>query len=112
MSRPHEVSHGHFHHKIVKVYPERINCGFFREEYEHWTKKPCTMSDDEIQQHMIEHAKKFGYASGDTAKVVMVSRMGDCGITKNLEAEYGYDFRIAPECLTIESITPASMNEE
>ena len=32
--------------------------------------------------------------AGQTLKIVMVSRFGDCGLTDNLNADYGYGVRI------------------
>lgn len=34
--------------------------------------------------------------AGSKVKCVMVSRFGDCGITTDLAAEYGYSFRVDP----------------
>lgn len=39
------------------------------------------------------------YSKGDLVKVVMVSRFGDVGITRNLHATSGYDARVRPEAL-------------
>lgn len=36
------------------------------------------------------------YTKGATVKAVMVSRMGDVGVTLNLEAQNGYDLRVMP----------------
>lgn len=35
-----------------------------------------------------------GYTKGDRVRVVMASRMGDVGLTKDLSAEHGYDARV------------------
>lgn len=32
--------------------------------------------------------------AGTTLRIVMVSRMGDCGLIDNLDAEYGYEVRL------------------
>lgn len=37
----------------------------------------------------------MGVANGDRVRIVMASRMGDVGATKNLEAESGYQVRCA-----------------
>jgi len=37
-----------------------------------------------------------GYDKGATVKAIMVSRMGDVGVTINLDAQYGYDLRVMP----------------
>jgi hypothetical protein len=37
-----------------------------------------------------------GYRTGTLVKVVMVSRMGDVGVTTNLQAENGYGLRMMP----------------
>ena len=33
----------------------------------------------------------------------MVSRMGDCGLSRYLRSDHGYDLRMDPECLEIVS---------
>lgn len=43
-----------------------------------------------------EHPHRPEFKIGDVVKCVMVSRMGDCGLTKNLQAERGYDLRVMP----------------
>jgi hypothetical protein len=35
--------------------------------------------------------------AGTTLKIVMVSRLGDVGLTDDLTAEYGYQVRVYPE---------------
>lgn len=40
---------------------------------------------------------KAKYSAGQIVKVVMVSRLGDCGITTNPDATYGYEIRVDPE---------------
>lgn len=55
-----------------------------------------------LLQHSEEHKEFYagrGFTSGDLVKVVMVSRFGDCGVTKNLQAENGYDLRVSPKAL-------------
>lgn len=47
-----------------------------------------------------------GYTKGDRVRVVMASRMGDVGCTKNFEASNGYDVRFAVENLTDFSGSP------
>jgi hypothetical protein len=39
-------------------------------------------------------------AKGDRVRVVMASRMGDVGITKDLDADHGYSVRCDVACLT------------
>lgn len=48
--------------------------------------------------------------AGATLKIVMVSRMGDCGLSDNLEADYGYDVRLNWEDAAMSNIRldPAS----
>lgn len=36
------------------------------------------------------------YKKGTTVKAVMVSRMGDVGVTTDLDATHGYDLRVMP----------------
>lgn len=36
------------------------------------------------------------FKKGDLVKVVMVSRFGDCGLTKDVSKDYGYDLRVRP----------------
>lgn len=54
-----------------------------------------------------EHDGFNGFHRGELVKVVMVSRFGDCGLTKNLQAEYGYDVRVAPRELVPVNQRPA-----
>lgn len=45
-------------------------------------------------------------------RVVMASRMGDVGITKNLDAEHGYDWRVSVSELTdFSSTAPQDLKE-
>lgn len=81
----------HWHGKIVRVYPERYRPGGEADG--------VSLSLEEMVEAVVGHARDRGYASGDIAKVVMVSRFGDVGITKILDAQYGYDLRLFPECL-------------
>lgn len=43
-----------------------------------------------------EYTHRPEFKKGDLVRVVMVSRFGDVGLTKNLEAERGYDLRVEP----------------
>lgn len=49
-------------------------------------------------------APLLNFRAGETVKVVMVSRMGDCGVTKRLDAEIGYGARFLP--FELEPIDP------
>lgn len=42
----------------------------------------------------------FADYKGERWRVVMASRFGDVGITRNLETEYGYDLRVGVEVLS------------
>lgn len=42
----------------------------------------------------------FATFEGKRVRVVMASRFGDVGITKNIQAKYGYDNRVAVEALS------------
>lgn len=105
MAWPHEVPHGSFHAKLVRVYPERYDATndleWINRMLADHGKPPTT--PEVLLKNTIEGAREKGYVSGTIAKVVMVSRMGDCGLTRNLRAEFGYDMRLAPECLEIVS---------
>lgn len=101
MARPEEVDHGHLHGKKVRLVLHKVDCDWWRRLQEHWTGKPCMMSDDDVRAAVVKHAADFGWANGDIGKVVMVSRFGDCGITKNLDATHGYTLRLLPECLEV-----------
>lgn len=101
MARPEEVPHGFLHGKIVRLRLERYDCDGYRTEVAHWTKKPCTLTDAEVLAHMDEHAAKYGWKNGDVGKAVMVSRLGDVGISKNLRADNGYTLRVEPACLEL-----------
>lgn len=48
----------------------------------------------------------FATYNGKRVRVVMASRFGDVGITTNLQAEYGYEKRVAVAELSGFSITP------
>ena len=37
--------------------------------------------------------------AGTTVKIVMASRFGDLGITRDLDADYGYEARVMPDDL-------------
>jgi hypothetical protein len=52
------------------------------------------------------HINEYGIRSGDRVKVVMASRMGDLGVTKNLSATCGYEVRLYVEWLKDFSETP------
>ncbi len=43
------------------------------------------------------NTKTHTIPAGATLKVVMVSRFGDCGLSDDLDADYGYGLRIAFE---------------
>lgn len=47
-----------------------------------------------------------GIADGDRVRVVMASRLGDVGVTKDFDAAHGYDARFFVEQLTDFSETP------
>lgn len=53
----------------------------------------CPMWRDPVPALFADHA-------GRRVRVVMASRFGDVGITKNLDAEHGYDVRVAVEDLS------------
>jgi hypothetical protein len=48
------------------------------------------------QNYGAMHERWEGYDKGKTVKAVMVSRLGDVGVTLNLKAENGYDLRVLP----------------
>jgi hypothetical protein len=48
----------------------------------------------------VEDPKLWAQHEGAWVRVVMASRFGDVGITSNLDAEHGYDDRVAVEDLT------------
>lgn len=73
MARPHEVAHGYLHGRLVKI---------------RW---------DQLSENAREHCAKRGYGPETAAKVVMVSSMGDLGLTQRLDAKTGYDLRLDPE---------------
>ncbi len=53
------------------------------------------------RQFLIREGTEFsrtkGFHTGDRVKVVMVSRFGDCGVTKQLDVQYGYSLRVPPK---------------
>ncbi len=55
-------------------------------------------------RHWQGHGKDPEYIeeivpAGTTVKIVMASRFGDLGITKNLEVDHGYQCRVEPSLL-------------
>lgn len=78
MAMPHEVSHGHIHGKLCRLLIE--------------------VKGSKWNGHN-EPETPFVWEEGKVVKVVMVSRFGDCGITDDLDAEFGYHTRVAPEKL-------------
>ncbi len=44
--------------------------------------------------------------AGRTLRIVMVSRFGDCGLTDDLKAQYGYDVRLSWEDAAMMDIRP------
>ena len=66
--------------------------------------------------NQVEHGKFLGkicrllidlpdwkppFRKGELVKCVMVSRLGDCGITHDLKAQFGYTLRVEPDQLEI-----------
>lgn len=91
----------HFH-KLVRVFPERADP---EAEIEHgikhgWFKDGVPTKEQEVAR-IIEWAATKGYISGTIAKVVMVSRFGDAGLSRYLRANNGYDIRLFPECIEV-----------
>lgn len=84
MAQPEDVDHGYLHGKVCRLLidlPDHMS--MFPDAAAHWVKKPNP------------------YRKGDLVKVVMVSRLGDCGVTHDLNATSGYSLRVEPECLEI-----------
>lgn len=77
MARPEQVGHGWIHGRLVKL---------------NWPR----MSEEDRQFALAK-----GYSRDTVAKAVMVSRMGDVGLTKNLDAEFGYDIRFEPPMILV-----------
>lgn len=61
-------------------------------------KKPQLYATINIDVEGTQHYPS--YKKGTRVKVVMASRLGDVGITKKLDADSGYDLRVAVEHLT------------
>ncbi len=72
MARPEDVSHGHLHGELVMIRFERL----------------CAPEREFVMEK--------GYGPDTVARVVMVSSMGDVGLTRRLAAERGYDLRLDP----------------
>jgi hypothetical protein len=81
MAQPDEVDHGWMHGKVFRL---KADCDRAAEFTGRWKDGAPEM-------------KATPYKAGDLVKVVMVSRLGDCGITKDLEKEHGYAARVMPE---------------
>jgi hypothetical protein len=75
MAQPDEVDHGWMHGRVFK-----LACDL----------KGWDIGDGERTPDLRK---------GQLVKVVMVSQLGDCGITRNLEARNGYEVRVEPEML-------------
>lgn len=95
-----------FHMKLVRVFPERTDLALYREEVTRIAETvkapmPPLGSDDDIRAAILAHARERGWESGDVARVVMTSRMGDVGLSKQLDATHGYSLRVYPECLEV-----------
>jgi len=98
MARPDQVDHGHWHGKIVRVYPERaptIHVGSLHPLF----MIPITTPEDEQTKFTVKFCAEKGYKSGTVCKVVMVSRLGDCGLSQDLRSDMGYNLRVDPACL-------------
>ncbi len=87
--------------KRVRLALHRIDCDDYRGFVTTLAGRPCTLTDDQVRASVIEHAAKLGWTDGDIGKVVMVSRLGDCGLAKDLSATHGYTLRVTPECLEV-----------
>lgn len=72
MARPHQVAHGHLFGQLVKI---------------RWYL---------LSESAQAHCARRGYGPDTIAKVVMVSGMGDLGLTQDLDADHGYDLRLDP----------------
>lgn len=86
MAEPHEVAHGHLLGKICKLLTDHPDATNFIGEH-----------DSELNPIFRSHP----YKAGQLVKVTMVSRFGDCGVTDDLQKEFGYDIRVKPEELEI-----------
>jgi hypothetical protein len=78
--------------RLVRVWLEKVP--FFD------THPPGTTMEMHLSR-VKAFAEERGYVSGDIAKVVMLSRFGDAGLTKFLTTEYGYNLRLDPESLEL-----------
>lgn len=72
MARPSELEHGWLRDRIVRV------------RFENLSEKAAAFCRDK------------GYEADTKAKVVMVSRLGDVGLTRDLGSDGGYDLRLDP----------------
>jgi hypothetical protein len=59
-----------------------------------------------VRERGIPSPRLFADHAGTRVRVVMASRLGDLGITTNLGAEHGYEWRVSVEDLTNFSETP------
>lgn len=85
MAFPHEVAHGHLYGKLCRLLVDLPDAQRFTGHH--------AATGPVMESHP--------YRAGQTVKVVMVSRFGDCGITDRLDAEHGYDARVYPQNLEI-----------
>jgi hypothetical protein len=92
MARPEEVEQGWMSGKTFRL---RVDVPTAREYMGFWEKNEPKM-------------KLTPYSKGDAVKVVMVSRFGDCGITRDLTKTNGYAARVSP--MELEPIEPLPEN--
>ena len=59
-----------------------------------------TSSDQALAREFGVNPKLFADHNGVRVRVTMASRLGDVGITKNMNAEYGYDTRVPLDTLS------------
>ena len=92
------------YHKLVRVFPERADP---EAELEHarknpqiYGRNPLPTVEEEVKR-IVAFSEEKGYPSGTIAKVVMVSRFGDAGLSRYLRAGNGYDIRLFPECIEV-----------
>ena len=82
-----------------------MDIGMMPHDPDTWPYRYATLKNDLVMHHFAGHSPSgpqffdVPMQAGSTVKLVMVSRLGDVGITDDLTAEHGYGARVLLEDL-------------
>lgn len=68
------------------------------------TTEEMSLTDWDGNHPYEEHTKVYNVPAGTTLKVVMVSRLGDMGLTDKLNVQYGYKTRVDLDSTAIKDL--------